>query len=281
MRVVETIGEMKEIIGEVKKQGVSVGLVPTMGFLHEGHLTLMREAKKKTGFVVASIFVNPIQFGVGEDYEVYPRDLSRDCILAETAGVDVIFAPEVRDMYPRGFNTYTEVFGMTDKLCGLSRPGHFKGVTTVVAKLFHIVEPDLAFFGQKDAQQVAVINKMVQDMNMNLEIQRVATVREADGLAMSSRNSYLSREERSAATVLYKSLQLAESLIEDGTKAPELIREKLKVYISEEPLARIDYVEILSYPDLEGMSELKGRCLIALAVFIGKTRLIDNFILEV
>lgn len=281
MQVIETIREMKQIIRDVHQKGGVVGFVPTMGFLHEGHLTLMREARSKTNYVVASIFVNPLQFGAGEDYEEYPRDLSRDSQLAAEAGVDVIFAPQVREMYPKGYNTFIEVEGLTDKLCGKSRPGHFRGVTTVVNKLFNIVQPDISFFGQKDAQQALVLQKMVEDLNMNLEIQVVPIVREKDGLAMSSRNAYLNTDERTAALVLSESLEKAQNMIDDGERDPIKVIEAVKEFISSEPLARVDYVDILSVPDLQSLGALEGRFLIALAVFIGQTRLIDNIVVEV
>lgn len=281
MRIIENIREMKEVIRDLRIKGGTVGFVPTMGYLHDGHLTLMREAKSKTDYVVASIFVNPLQFGAGEDYEEYPRDLSRDSQLAAVAGVDIIFAPQVREMYPKGYTTFVEVEGLTDKLCGKSRPGHFRGVTTVVTKLFNIVQPDIAFFGQKDAQQALVLKKMVEDLNMNLKIQVVPIVRENDGLALSSRNAYLSPEERNAALVLSQSLMEARSIIDEGQRDPDKVIEAVRGLINREPLARIDYVDILSVPGLEGLNALEGRFLIALAVFFGKTRLIDNIIVEV
>lgn len=280
MRIIETIREMKEKITNARLKGHTVGFVPTMGYLHEGHLTLMREAKSKTDYVVASIFVNPLQFGVGEDYEEYPRDLSRDSQLAAGAGVDAVFAPQVREMYPKGYSTFVEVQSLTDKLCGKSRPGHFRGVTTVVAKLFNIVQPDISFFGQKDAQQALVLQKMAEDLNMNLEIEVVPIVREKDGLAMSSRNAYLNPEERTAALVLSQSLRKAQSLIDEGERNPDMVIEAVRGLINQEPLARIDYVEILAVPSLENITVIKGRVLIALAVFVGKTRLIDNIVVE-
>jgi len=228
-----------------------------------------------------SIFVNPLQFGVGEDYQEYPRDLSRDTSLAEAAGADVIFAPQVREMYPQGYSTFVEVEKLTDKLCGRSRPGHFKGVTTVVTKLFNIVQPDIAFFGQKDAQQAAVLQKMAKDLNMNLTIQIRPTVREKDGLAMSSRNSYLNPEERAAALCLYRSLEAAKNLVDAGERNTGALKKKIEGLIGQEPLARIDYVEILSFPELAETEYLKDSSLAAAAVFIGRTRLIDNIIVEV
>lgn len=280
MLVVNGVREMKSLIFDARRSGKTIGLVPTMGYLHEGHLTLMRTAKEKTDFVVSSIFVNPLQFGAGEDYEDYPRDLSHDTLLAEGAGVDVIFAPTVREMYPKNYSSFVEVENLTDVLCGKSRPGHFRGVTTVVAKLFNIVQPDIAFFGQKDAQQALVLQKMVEDINMNLEIEVVPIVREADGLAMSSRNTYLNREERKAALVLSQSLEKARQLVEAGETSTKRIVEDVVSNICREPLARIDYVEVLSLPGLEVSEAISGKSLCALAVYIGSTRLIDNIILE-
>lgn len=280
MRIIENINEMKTLAREIHSLGETIGFVPTMGYLHEGHLTLMREAKKKTGFVVSSIFVNPLQFGVGEDFEEYPRDLTRDIKLAYEAGVDAVFAPSVKEMYPKGFKTFVEVQDLTDKLCGRSRPGHFRGVTTVVTKLFNIVQPDIAFFGQKDAQQVLVLQKMAADLNMNLAIEVIPTVREEDGLAMSSRNVYLNPAERKQALCLSKSLRTAREMVESGHRDPGLIKREITRIISREPLARIDYVEIYKLPDLEETDCLEGKNLIAVAVFIGKTRLIDNVIVE-
>ncbi|KNZ68869.1 pantoate/beta-alanine ligase [Thermincola ferriacetica] len=281
MRLLKTIEEAKAYIKEVKTAGRSVGFVPTMGYLHEGHLQLMKVARRECDTVIISIFVNPIQFGVNEDYDKYPRDLTRDCELAASVGVDAVFAPTAAEMYPSGYATFLEVEGLTEKLCGLSRPGHFRGVTTVVTKLFNIVQPDIAYFGQKDAQQVLVIKKMVADLNMNLTVKTVETVREADGLAMSSRNTYLNKEERQAALVLYKSLQKARDMIRAGERQKSRVIAAMEALIKAEPLARIDYVDILSIPDLRDIEELKGEILIALAVYIGNTRLIDNFMLEV
>ena len=281
MQVIQSIDEIKAFVRSVRGQNKIIGFVPTMGYLHEGHLTLIREARNQTDFVVVSIFVNPLQFGVGEDYQEYPRDLRRDTSLAEAAGADVIFAPQVREMYPQGYSTFVDVEKLTDKLCGRSRPGHFKGVTTVVTKFFNIVQPDIAFFGQKDAQQAAVLQKMAKDLNMNLTIQIHPTVREKDGLAMSSRNSYLNPEERAAALCLYRSLEAAKNLVDAGERNTGALKQKIEGLIGQEPLARIDYVEILSFPELAETEYLKGSSLAALAVFIGRTRLIDNIIVEV
>lgn len=281
MKIVETIKELKDIIKSNKKAGKTVGFVPTMGYLHQGHLSLIRTAKKDNDYVVVSIFVNPTQFGVGEDLEAYPRDLDRDARLSETAGADIIFHPSVEEMYPEGYLTYVEVEEITSVLCGASRPTHFKGVTTVVNKLFNIVEPDKAYFGQKDAQQIAVIQKMVKDLNMNVEIIPCPIVREEDGLAMSSRNTYLTIEQRKAALILSKSLFAAREMIKGGCKDAAELKKFMIASINSEPLAAIDYVEIVDAATLENITVLKGSILIALAVKFGKTRLIDNIRLEV
>jgi len=281
LNIAKTIKEVRDIIKKEKSKGKTIGFVPTMGYLHEGHLSLVRRAKEETDFVVVSIFVNPLQFGPKEDFKEYPRDLERDIKLLEEVKADLLFAPEVEEMYPPGYKTYVEVTEITDVLCGASRPGHFKGVTTVVAKLFNIVKPDKAFFGQKDAQQVAVIKKMVKDLNMDLEIVPVPTVREEDGLAMSSRNVYLNTEERKAAPILYKSLQRAKELIEKGEKNSTTILKEMEEMISKEPLAKIDYIEIVDGETLKRKDKVEGNILIALAVKIGRTRLIDNIQMEV
>jgi len=281
MKIITTVRELKKCVHLAKKQGQTVGLVPTMGYLHEGHLTLMRKAREENDCVVASIFVNPLQFGQGEDFESYPRDLKQDSLRAAHAGVDWVFAPEVAEMYPQGFenmNTFVEVTGVTAGLCGASRPVHFRGVATVVSKLFHIVEPDRAYFGQKDAQQVVVIQKMVQDLNMNVTIISVPIVRETDGLAMSSRNIYLSSAERQAALVLSQSLQLAEELLESGERKSGKILQQMAELIQREPLATIDYLVIVDTEMLESVPIIQRPVLIAMAVRIGKTRLIDNII---
>lgn len=272
---------MQELARQWRREGKRIGFVPTMGYLHEGHLTLMRRAREENDIVVASIFVNPLQFGVGEDYEEYPRDLDRDAPLAEGAGVDYLFVPSVKEMYPRGYQTFVEVTEVTRGLCGASRPGHFRGVTTVVLKLFNLVKPDRAYFGWKDAQQVQVIRRMVTDLNLDIEIIPVPIVREADGLALSSRNVYLSPPEREAALVLSRSLERARDRVAAGERRPEAIKAEVRAMIEAEPLARIDYVELVDLPDLNPMEELRGQALLALAVRIGKTRLIDNTILEV
>lgn len=273
---------MRGFVKKHRKQGKQIGLVPTMGYLHEGHLSLVREALKTCDVVIVSIFVNPLQFGAGEDYEDYPRDLTRDCQLAEKEGVAAIFNPKVTEMYPAGgFFTYVEVEGLTEGLCGKSRPGHFRGVTTVVNKLFNIVQPDRAYFGQKDAQQAVVIQRMVQDLNLPVQIVVVPIVREPDGLAMSSRNVYLSPPERKAALVLNRSIKKAVQMIASGERNAQVLLKAMEIEIESEPLAKIDYIEIVGAKDLKPVEVLQGQVLIALAVYIGKTRLIDNCMMEV
>ena len=257
-----------------------LGFVPTMGYLHEGHLSLVRQARLENLSVVVSIFVNPTQFGPGEDFKQYPRNIERDLDLLLKERVDAVFIPPEKDMYPRGFDTCVQVDKLTKWLEGKSRPGHFKGVTTVVAKLFNIVEPDLAYFGQKDGQQAAVIKKMVADLNMNLKVVVLPTIREDDGLAMSSRNSYLSPEERRTATVLYKALCGAEELWHKGEKDAEKLRRQMTELISREPLAGIDYVSIADAETLEEQDTIKPPAMVSLAVKIGGIRLIDNIVLK-
>ncbi|MBM7856034.1 pantoate--beta-alanine ligase [Desulfohalotomaculum tongense] len=281
MLIIKTIAEMRQFVSEARKNNRSVGLVPTMGYFHRGHLALMEKAVQQCDVVVTSLYVNPLQFGPAEDFAAYPKDLERDAKLAESVGVDVIFAPTDREMYPAGFDTTVSVGDtITGKLCGLSRPGHFTGVATVVTKLFNIVQPDKAFFGQKDAQQVLVIKRMVQDLNMNVEIVPVPIVREKDGLAMSSRNVYLTPEQRQAATVLYKSLQLAQEQVKKGQRDGAEICRLVKEKINSEPLAELDYVEIYSYPELKSIDKINGAALLAVAAKFGLARLIDNIILE-
>ena len=251
-----------------------------MGAFHEGHLSLMRQARKDNDVVITSIFVNPTQFGPNEDYEAYPRNLDSDSKMASEVGVDVIFAPSARDMYPYGYATFVHVEGITEKMCGASRPGHFRGVTTVVAKLFNLVKPHKAYFGQKDAQQCAVIKRMSEDMNFDIEIIIMPTVREADGLAMSSRNKYLNPEERKSALILINSLSLAEKLIKSGEVSASTLYQEMLSLINNEPLAKIDYISIVDAETLEARETIKGKILIALAVYIGKTRLIDNVIIN-
>lgn len=283
MKIINSIVELKAAVKQAKQAGMTVGFVPTMGYLHEGHLSLMRAAKKENGLVVASIFVNPLQFGPTEDYAVYPRNLERDAELAKSAGVDIVFAPSVAEMYPQGYqnmNSYVDLTDITDKLCGKQRPGHFRGVATVVSKLFNIVEPTYAYFGQKDAQQVIVLKKMVCELNMNVIIRVLPIVREADGLAMSSRNVYLEGQQRQAALVLNHSLCAAKQMLEQGEKDAALIRGTMCQLISRQPLAAIDYVEIVDLQNLQPVQVVAGSVLIALAVRIGKVRLIDNLLWE-
>ena len=257
----------------------SVGFVPTMGYLHEGHLALVKRARDENSVVVVSIFVNPTQFGPAEDFSAYPRDTERDLALLEKERTDIVFMPSDEEVYPEAFSSWVEVGKVTELLEGSRRPGHFKGVTTVVAKLFNIVEPTRAYFGQKDAQQATVIKKMVADLNMNLQIIVLPTVRESDGLAMSSRNVYLNPQERQAAAVLYKALTMAQGLWEKGEKNAESLRQEMASLISKEPLAKIDYVSIADAETLEELSQIDRPALVSLAVRIGKTRLIDNIVL--
>lgn len=265
----------------MRKEGKSIGFVPTMGCLHEGHLSLVKAAKKHTDVVVMSIFVNKMQFGPDEDFNAYPRDFKRDEEMARAAGVDVIFFPKHEEMYPEGYSTYVTVEGLTDNLCGASRPGHFKGVATVVAKLFEVVKPNVAYFGQKDAQQAIAIKRMAQDLNMEVEIKMLPIIREADGLAMSSRNANLSESERRDAPVLYKSLAKAEGMIKQGERDPKKIIKTMEEMILKAPMAKIDYISIVSAKDLKPVNVISGETLIALAVFFGHTRLIDNIMMKV
>jgi pantoate--beta-alanine ligase len=257
-----------------------VGLVPTMGYLHEGHLSLVRRAAKECASVAASIFVNPTQFGPNEDLAKYPRDLKRDLSLLEQAGSDLVWTPSAEVMYPPGFQTWVTVDGLTQPLEGAVRPGHFRGVTTVVAKLFNAVQPQKAYFGQKDAQQAAVIKRMTRDLDFPVEIIVCPTVREKDGLAMSSRNSYLSPEERQAATVLFRALSAAQAAYERGERKAEALRQIVRETVAAEPLAKLQYVSCADFDSLQELEEITGKALLSMAVFMGKTRLIDNFILE-
>lgn len=278
MKTVKTISEVRAFVDEKRRAGNRIGFVPTMGFLHEGHASLMKAAKEKCDVVIVSIFVNPTQFGPGEDLETYPRDLIRDQNTCEAVGVDLIFAPEATEMYPEGYSTYVDCEGeITKQLCGASRPTHFKGVTSVVAKLFNIVQPDFAFFGQKDAQQVAVIEKMVRDLNMTVKVVPCPIVRESDGLAMSSRNTYLSVEQRKEALVLSQSLDIAKSKILEGERDADKIKAAIEDHIQSSPLAEIDYVSLVNVKTLLPLVTIEDEFLIALAVKFGKTRLIDNY----
>ncbi len=258
----------------------SVGFVPTMGYLHDGHLALVKQARAENSIVVVSIFVNPTQFGPAEDFKTYPRNTERDLAMLRKERTDIVFMPAAEEMYPEGFNSWVDVEKVTDRLEGNCRPGHFKGVATVVAKLFNIVEPTRAYFGQKDAQQALVIKKMVADLNMNLEVIVAPTVRESDGLAMSSRNVYLNPQERQSATILFKALTLAQNLWGRGERNAEHIRQEMTFIISKEPLAKIEYVSIADAKTLEELTEIDKPALASLAVKVGKTRLIDNMLLE-
>ncbi|HPB59323.1 MAG TPA: pantoate--beta-alanine ligase [Candidatus Saccharicenans sp.] len=276
MEVISKVAELQERIKRWKQAGLTIGFVPTMGYLHEGHLSLVREAKKRNDRAAVSIFVNPKQFGPAEDYNVYPRDFNRDAALLEKEGVDLIFYPAVEEMYPAGYKTYVEVEDLENRLCGRSRPGHFRGVCTVVLKLFNLIQPDEAYFGWKDAQQVIILKKMVEDLNLPVKIRPMPLIREKDGLALSSRNIYLNPQERQASVVLYRSLELAEEIIKNGERQAARIRQQMVNLISAEPLARIDYVEIVDPQTLEPLVTIDGDALVAVAVYFGRTRLIDN-----
>lgn len=281
MVILKNIKEVKKEISQIKKQGKSIGFVPTMGYLHEGHVSLIKASVRENDSTVLSIFVNPTQFGENEDFNTYPRDIKRDSRIAEEAGVDIVFAPEIKEMYPDGYNTYVNVNEITEKLCGKSRPGHFRGVTTVVNKLFNIVEPDRAYFGQKDAQQVAVIKKMVKDLNMNVDIVTCPIVREKDGLAMSSRNTYLSPEERNSALKLSESLFEVKKMIEEGERDKQKVINYIVDKLRSDERIIIDYVEIVNADTLNDLYTIEGKVLIALAAKVGNTRLIDNIVMEV
>ena len=279
MKIVGTVKEVREQVKEWKKQGLSVGFVPTMGYLHEGHKSLMDAARKGNDKVVVSIFVNPMQFGPTEDLATYPRDLDHDAALCESAGVDLIFHPEAEEMYEKDFCSFVDMTGLTEGLCGKTRPIHFRGVCTVVNKLFNIVTPDHAYFGQKDGQQLAVIKRMVRDLNMDIEIVGCPIVREEDGLAKSSRNTYLSSEERKAALILSKTVALGKELVKTEKDANKVV-EAMKKNIETEPLAKIDYVEAVDALSMAPVEKLEGTCMLAMAVYIGKTRLIDNTLIN-
>ena len=279
MQIVAAVEEVRKQVKAWREEGLSVGLVPTMGYLHEGHKSLIDKAVEQNDRVVVSVFVNPIQFGPTEDLATYPRDLERDAALCENAGASLIFHPEPEDMYFDDFCTYIDMEHLTKGLCGKTRPTHFRGVCTVVGKLFNIVQPDRAYFGQKDAQQLAVIRRMVRDLNFNLEIVGCPIIREEDGLAKSSRNTYLSPEERQAAVILHKGLTKGEELIRAGEKSTEVVKKAIRDIIESEPLAKIDYVEIVDFDNIQEKAVLDGSILAAVAVYIGKTRLIDNFII--
>jgi len=281
MKVIKIIEEMKKTARHERSSGKSIGFIPTMGYLHEGHLSLVKESLKKVNCTVVSVFVNPTQFGPKEDFKEYPRDLDRDSEILEKLGVDYLFVPDKEMMYPSGYETYVEVHDLQDKLCGRSRPGHFRGVCTVVLKLFNIVNPDVSYFGQKDAQQAIILKRMAQDLNIDVKIEVLPTVREKDGLAMSSRNTYLNPDERKAALVVSKSLKEAQEMIRKGVREAGKIIQRMRKIIEQEPLAKIDYVEIVSLERLNRVIEIEKEALIALAVFIGNVRLIDNAIVRI
>ena len=278
--IAETVAEVREQVKAWRKEGLSVGLVPTMGYLHEGHQRLIVRACAENDRVVVSVFVNPTQFGPNEDLASYPRDLKHDAALCEETGAALIFHPTPEEMYPNGFCSYVDMDVLTKELCGLSRPVHFRGVCTVVSKLFHIVQPDRAYFGEKDAQQLAVIRRMVTDLNMNLQIVGCPIVREADGLAKSSRNTYLSPEERKAALVLSRSIFAGKKLAESGETDAQKLVDTMKSIIASEPLAKIDYVKVVDLMTMQQIPKLDRPFLAAMAVYIGKTRLIDNFMMN-
>lgn len=280
MQVIHTVAELRDVIANIRAVHKTIGLVPTMGFLHEGHLTLASEAKRENDIVIMSIFVNPTQFGPNEDFESYPRDLPRDVALAESVGVDYIFAPSVEEMYPTDGGIYIRAGRQAELLCGASRPGHFDGVLQVVAKLFNLVQPNRAYFGQKDAQQVAIIQTMVRDYNFPLQVCTVPIVREQDGLAKSSRNVYLSEQDRAQSVSIYAALQLAKQQFLDGASADEATH-SATTYIETHTAGTIDYVEMLAYPDLTPVTADTKEVLLAAAIYIGKTRLIDNVMFNI
>lgn len=275
-----TIKEIRQITNEWKKEGLSIGFVPTMGYLHEGHKSLIDRSVAENDRTVVSIFVNPMQFGPAEDLAVYPRDAARDASLCEASGTDLIFMPSAEEIYPAGFCSYADMAGPARGLCGQTRPGLFRGVCTVVNKLFNIVCPARAYFGEKDAQQLAVIKRMVLDLNMDIEIIGCSTIREKDGLAKSSRNDYMDSEERNASAVLYRSLLMGRKMIEDGEVNAQIVDDVIRDIICAEPLAAIDYIEIVDADTIEKVEKITGHVLIALAVYIGKTRLIDNILIK-
>ena len=279
--LVSAIAEVRQAVGRARDRNLKVGLVPTMGALHAGHVSLIRAARAETGFVVVSIFVNPTQFGPGEDFSRYPRTLEADLDVCRREGVDLVFAPAAETMYPADFHTYVEVHDLQDVLCGPSRPGHFRGVATVVCKLFNIVQPDVAYFGQKDFQQARIIQQLVGDLNLPLEVRICPTIREADGLALSSRNRYLNGEQRSHATVLYRSLQEVKAAVEKGERDPVALQRHLAERITATPGAILDYAEVRSAETLRTQPRLQGDVLVAVAVKFGGTRLIDNVLLQV
>lgn len=280
MQLIETVAAMKEQVAAWKAEGLAIGLVPTMGSLHAGHESLMDAARAACDKVVVSVFVNPLQFGPDEDYDAYPRDIERDGAICAAHGADAVFHPSPEEMYLPAHNTYVVMETLTDALCGASRPGHFRGVCTVVTKLFNIVQPDRAFFGQKDAQQLAIIKRMVADLNMNVAVVGCPIVREDDGLAKSSRNAYLSAEEREAALVLSRAIRAGQDAVEAGERDAAALRALMTAVVEAEPLARIDYIEVVDGLTMQPVTAIGSTALVAMAVYIGSTRLIDNFLYE-
>lgn len=280
MKLVTTIEEVRAVIKQWKKEDLTIGYVPTMGYLHEGHASLMQAARKENDKVVVSIFVNPMQFGPNEDLASYPRDLEKDSALCSDMNVDLIFHPEPEEMYDKDFCSFTDITGLSDALCGLSRPIHFRGVCTVLNKFFNILTPDRAYFGQKDAQQAAIVKQFVKDLNIPVQIIRCPIIREEDGLAKSSRNTYLSKEERQAALCLSKAIFLGEQLVEQGEKNADVVIQKMITLLKQEPLADIEYVKAVHGLTMKEVHEIQPPTLVAMAVRIGTTRLIDNFVVE-
>ena len=280
IKVISDIEKMRQVCDNKRLKGLKIGLVPTMGAFHEGHVSLIRRALKKSDFVIVSIYVNPIQFGQNEDFNRYPRDLECDVRLAGSLGAHIVFSPDDSIIYPEGYSTYVTVEGLTEVLCGRSRPTHFRGVTTVVAKLFNIIRPHVAVFGQKDAQQLSVIKKMVKDLNMDIEIDAGPIIRESDGLAMSSRNKYLNKEERKQATILFRSLEATKELVHNGITGSEQIKKKVSEILHSAPLAKTEYVEIVNFNTMTPVDDVIHGTLVAIAVHFGETRLIDNVIIH-
>ena len=280
MEIVKTVGEIRDIVKPWRREGLTVGLVPTMGYLHEGHQSLIARSAAQNDRTVVSVFVNPIQFGPNEDLEAYPRDIERDKAAVVAAGGDVIFHPEPEEMYPPHFTSFVDTTETTELLCGAVRPVHFRGVCTVVSKLFNIVQPDRAYFGQKDAQQLATIKRFVRDLNFDIEIVPCPIVREEDGLAKSSRNTYLNPQERKAALILSKSLTIGRQLVEAGERDANVVATAIRQHLETEPLAKVDYVEVVDFQTVQRVNRIAGETLVAIAVYIGKTRLIDNFIVN-
>ena len=280
MEIVKTVGEIRDIVKAWRREGLTVGLVPTMGYLHEGHQSLIARSAAQNDRTVVSVFVNPIQFGPNEDLEAYPRDIERDKASVVAAGGDVIFHPEPEEMYPPHFTSFVDTTETTELLCGAVRPVHFRGVCTVVSKLFNIVQPDRAYFGQKDAQQLATIKRFVRDLNFDIEIVPCPIVREEDGLAKSSRNTYLNPQERKAALILSKSLTIGRQLVEAGERDANVVATAIRQHLETEPLAKVDYVEVVDFETVQRVNRIAGETLVAIAVYIGKTRLIDNFIVN-